>query len=106
MFRYKEDKKIDPYAQINIVTQIHNIGLPIDDPFWYKNRPGDQWNCKCWLEQTDAPRTALEDMPDSADIPEPKAGLRGNTAKTKEIFSHDLLQLTPNAHCQTCLMTD
>lgn len=106
MFCYKEDKKIDPYAQINIVTQLHNMGLPIDDPFWDRHRLGDQWNCKCWLVQTDAPRTALEDMPDSADIPESKAGLRGNTAKTKEIFSQDLLQLTSNAHCQTCLMTD
>lgn len=36
MFRYKEDKKIDPYAQINIVTQIHNIGLPIDDDYLYE----------------------------------------------------------------------
>lgn len=65
------------------------LTLPIDDKFWNKHRPGDQWNCKCWLEQTDAEPTAPEDMPDSADMPEPKAGLRGNPAKTKEIFSQD-----------------
>lgn len=28
-------------------------------------------------------------MPDSADMPEPKAGLKGNPAKTKEIFSQN-----------------
>lgn len=83
----------------------NNLTLPIDDPFWDKHRPGDQWNCKCWLEQTDAPRTTLEDMPDSADIPEPKAGLRGNTAKTKEIFSQDHPHF-PNK-CASChLNTD
>ena len=34
-FRYKEDRKIDPYAQINIVTQLHNMGLPMDDEYLY-----------------------------------------------------------------------
>ena len=67
----------------------NKLTLPIDDPFWNKHRPGDQWNCKCWLEQTDEEATAPADMPDSADMPEPKAGLKGNPAKTKEIFSQD-----------------
>ena len=81
------------------------LTLPIDDKFWNKHRPGDQWNCKCWLEQTDAEPTAPEDMPDSADMPEPKAGLRGNPAKTKEIFSQDHPHF-PNK-CATChLNTD
>lgn len=78
----------------------NNLTLPIDDPFWSKHRPGDQWNCKCWLEQTDAPATKKEDMPPSSDMPEPKAGLRGNPAKTKEIFSQDHPHF-PNA-CATC----
>ena len=34
-FRYKEDKKIDPNTQINIVTQLHNMGLPMDDDYLY-----------------------------------------------------------------------
>lgn len=81
------------------------LTLPIDDKFWNKHRPGDQWNCKCWLEQTDAEPTAPEDMPDSADMPEPKAGLRGNPAKTKQIFSQDHPHF-PNK-CATChLNTD
>lgn len=67
----------------------NKLTLPIDDPFWNKHRPGDQWNCKCWLEQTDEDATKKEDMPPSSDMPEPKAGLKGNPAKTKEIFSQD-----------------
>lgn len=35
-FRYREDKKIDPNAQINIVTQLHNMGLPMDDDYLYE----------------------------------------------------------------------
>lgn len=67
----------------------NKLTLPIDDPFWSKHRPGDQWNCKCWLEQTDEDATKKVDMPPSSDMPEPKAGLKGNPAKTKEIFSQD-----------------
>ena len=83
----------------------NKLTLPIDDPFWSKHRPGDQWNCKCWLEQTDEDATKKEDMPSSSDMPEPKAGLKGNPAKTKEIFSQDHPHF-PNA-CATChLNTD
>ena len=56
---------------------------PIDDPFWNKHRPGDRWNCKCSLEATDEPIT---DLPDDADDEKPQRGLRGNPAKTGQIF--------------------
>ena len=56
---------------------------PIDDPFWNKHRPGDRWNCKCSLEATDEPPT---DIPDDADDEKPQRGLRGNPAKTGQIF--------------------
>lgn len=35
-FQYREDKKVDPYAQINVVTQLHNMGLPMDDDYLYE----------------------------------------------------------------------
>ena len=35
-FRYKEDKKTDPSTQINIVTQLHSLGLPMDDDYLYE----------------------------------------------------------------------
>ena len=56
---------------------------PIDDPFWNKHRPGDHWNCKCTLEQTDEPVT---DIPAGADDETPQPGLKGNPAKTGQIF--------------------
>lgn len=37
----------------------NKLTLPIDDKFWSKHRPGEQWK-----------------------LPEPKAGLKGNPAKT------------------------
>ena len=77
-----------------------NLTLPIDDPFWDQHRPGDQWNCKCYLQQTNEPATTKKDMPDAANMPEPKAGLKGNPAKTKQIFSQDHPYF-PNA-CANC----
>lgn len=56
---------------------------PINDPFWNKHRPGDRWNCKCSLEATDAPVT---DIPGETDQDQPQPGLKGNPAKTKQIF--------------------
>lgn len=113
---FQRDADVLPYLRWMPTTSVsprdehkvfwsQGLTLPIDDKFWNKHRPGDQWNCKCWLEQTDAEPTAPEDMPDSADMPEPKAGLRGNPAKTKEIFSQDHPHF-PNK-CATChLNTD
>src|SRR5574344_1737562 len=31
------------------------LTLPINHPFWEKHHPGDRWNCKCTLQQTDEP---------------------------------------------------
>ncbi len=35
------------------------LTLPVDDPFWNRHHPGDRWNCKCSLEQTDDPATPI-----------------------------------------------
>ena len=40
-----------------------NLTLPIDDPFWDQHRPGDQWNCKCYLQQTNEPATTKRICP-------------------------------------------
>lgn len=86
--RWMQTTSVNPRDEHRVFWSM-DLTLPIDDPFWNKHKPGDQWNCKCWLEQTDAEPTPKEKMPSSADMPEPKAGLRGNSAKTKEIFSQD-----------------
>lgn len=31
------------------------LTLPVNHPFWNDHRPGDRWNCKCTLRQTDEP---------------------------------------------------
>lgn len=70
---------------------------PIDDPFWNKHRPGDRWNCKCSLEATDEPAT---DIPDDADDEKPQRGLRGNPAKTGQIFDKSHPYFPKN--CTSC----
>ena len=70
---------------------------PIDDPFWNKHRPGDRWNCKCSLEATDEPPT---DIPDDADEEKPQRGLRGNPAKTGQIFDKSHPYFPKN--CASC----
>ena len=70
---------------------------PIDDPFWNKHRPGDRWNCKCSLEATDEPPT---DIPDDADDEKPQRGLKGNPAKTGQIFDKSHPYFPKN--CASC----
>ena len=35
-FQYREEKKIDPSVQMQIVSQLHNMGLPLDDDYLYE----------------------------------------------------------------------
>ena len=62
------------------------LTLPVDDPFWDSHRPGDLWNCKCYLQQTDAPATSKTDIPKGKDVPKPADGLKTNPGKTAEMF--------------------
>ncbi|MBR4814540.1 MAG: hypothetical protein IKZ67_03665 [Paludibacteraceae bacterium] len=63
------------------------LTLPVDDPFWDEHRPGDLWNCKCWLKQTDAQATPQRAIPKGKDVPKPAKGLEQNPGKTAEMFS-------------------
>lgn len=63
------------------------LTLPVDDPFWDEHRPGDLWNCKCWLKPTDEPATDRQDIPKGKDVPKPAKGLESNPGKTAEMFS-------------------
>lgn len=56
---------------------------PKGDDFWNTNMPGQEWNCKCDLEETDDPVT---DNSDVKTVPVPK-GLEGNPSVTGEIFT-------------------
>lgn len=63
------------------------LTLPIDDPFWMKNHPGNRWNCKCSLEATDDPATVEEWRSDKEVNKETaQAGLENNP-RDGRIFS-------------------
>ncbi len=66
---------------------MNRLTLPVGDKFWDKHHPGDHWNCKCSLEQTDEPAN-----PDVlSHIPDVKAqkGLAANPGKTGEMFDRN-----------------
>ncbi len=58
------------------------IILPMDDPFWEENQPGNLYNCKCDWKTTDAPTTGSPTK-----VVKPHPGLDGNPAKTGQIFT-------------------
>lgn len=60
------------------------LTLPIEHVFWKNHHPGDHWNCKCSLEQTDEPVTGS--VPDAGYTPSP--GLENNPGIDPKLFSH------------------
>lgn len=62
------------------------LTLPVDDKFWDEHHPGDLWNCKCWLQQTDGPSTTKKEMPAKKEMPTPAKGLKSNPGKKAEMY--------------------
>jgi hypothetical protein len=62
--------------------------LPIDHKFWNEHRPGDRWNCKCRLRNTDKTPTAVPVETVCTPSLQPSKGLESNPGKTGEIFSN------------------
>lgn len=60
--------------------------LPVDHEFWNQHRPGDRWNCKCSLRNTDKQRTAIP-VEHFYKNTGPQKGLDSNPGTTGEIFS-------------------
>ena len=79
--RWIESTSPDPAADHKVFW---NTVRPVNDPFWDVHRPGDRWNCKCSLEQSDDPVTPV---PDSTSKDKPSPGLENNPAKDKQLFS-------------------
>lgn len=63
------------------------LTLPVSDPFWDEHHPGDRWNCKCSLEQTDDPPTPELKAEFAGEAPQP--GLTNNPGKDGHTFSQD-----------------
>lgn len=62
-----------------------HLTLPVGDTFWNEHHPGDRWNCKCSLEQTDDPATPELKAEFSGE--KPQRGLENNTGKDGHTFS-------------------
>lgn len=63
-------------------VRFYNMVRPVTDPIWTIHYPGDEWNCKCGIEQT---KDAETDVP--TELPEPTPGLDKNPYFSKEIFT-------------------
>ena len=61
------------------------LTLPVNHPFWQEHRPGDRWNCKCSLQQTDEPVNA--EALEGYTPPLPMPGLDNNPAEDGKLFS-------------------
>ena len=61
------------------------LTLPIGHPFWDEHHPGDRWNCKCSLKQTDEP-TNDNVIKDFYPV-KPQKGLENNPGKDGSLFS-------------------
>ena len=72
--------------------------LPIGDEFWTEHRPGDRWNCKCSLRQTDKAPTATPRVSGAQHAPQ--AGLRAKPG-SEEVFSDDHAYFPSD--CRMCL---
>ena len=77
----------------------YNHIWPIDDPFWEKHKPGDEWGCQCGWASTADPVTDNTGLDDDSVAP-PSPGLGGNPAKTAQVFSDDHPYFPSDcAHC-------
>ncbi len=76
----------------------YNHIWPNDDPFWDDHKPGDEWGCQCdWRATDDEPtdNTGLGRVQ-----AKPSPGLKGNPARTAQIFSDDHPYFPSN--CKSC----
>jgi SPP1 gp7 family putative phage head morphogenesis protein len=89
--RFREERLLYPNIEWLATASVHprpehveftGLILPQDDPFWQRNQPGNEYNCKCDWRTTD--KEAATNRP--ADIP-PAKGLEGNPAETHELVT-------------------
>lgn len=101
--RFKEEADLYPNLEWLLTrsatpreTHLAFVGiiLPITDPFWRENQPGNEYGCKCDWRTTDKPGTAAP----SVYVP-PAQGLEGNPTETGELVTrqHPYFDRNPQA---------
>ena len=63
-----------------------NVVRPVKDGFWSAHHPGDRWNCKCSIEQTDKDATPVPHGPVEKGST-PSRGLDNNPGKDAKLFN-------------------
>ena len=82
-----------PTTSVQPDTKVHGLFWnriwPVVSPFWRKHYPGDRWNCKCGLTNTDEPETDNADLYDRDEFKQykPDIGIDANAGLTAEIFT-------------------
>lgn len=66
---------------------LYGLILPINHPFWLKEFPGDLWECKCGITNTDEEPNGDDYGIGSYRFPALPPGLDGNPAVTGKIYS-------------------
>ena len=72
----------------------YNMVLPITHKFWREHYPGDEWNCKCGITNTN--EKAWEKIPAIDDGIKPEAGLDSNPGLTGKLFTKTHPYFTKN----------
>ncbi|MDR3286888.1 MAG: hypothetical protein LBT27_05555 [Prevotellaceae bacterium] len=94
--QYEAEKDILPNLEwmpsTSVVPGEDHVGfwgtiLPVNDPFWNSHKPGDRWNCKCYLQanekNTKPPARDVVKNPKNKPLP----GLENNPGKDAKLFS-------------------
>lgn len=76
-----------------------NVIRPVKDSFWSVHRPGDRWNCKCSLEQTDKDITPVPNGTIEKGST-PSRGLDNNPGKDGKLFNEKHPYFPKN--CSAC----
>ncbi|MDR3226061.1 MAG: hypothetical protein LBT56_00115 [Prevotellaceae bacterium] len=94
--QYEAEKNILPNLEWMPSTSVtpgeDHIGfwgtiLPVNDTFWNSHKPGDRWNCKCYLQANDknTKPPVLDVLKNPKNKPLP--GLENNPGKDAKLFS-------------------
>lgn len=79
---------ISPHPDTKVHIRFWNRVWALNNTFWTRHYPGDRWNCKCGLTNTDEPVTDNSDLDkDVFKVDQADAGIDSNSGISGEIFT-------------------